>query len=160
MNSIGNPTHGAVEKLDERQIAARRRLGTASFFFLSFLVLANGILADIIGPWGSPLVQALVLFWVSAGFFTVLSIWHGAYFTGKAGSSPYRILTAVAAAVLLLAVVKKAALGQEIDFGGPGHEGMDLLFLVTGLCFAAVVVAQTLRARRDRREAFTEDELD
>ncbi|MCB4208788.1 hypothetical protein [Arthrobacter sp. UM1] len=160
MNIASRTPDNASKNFDERQLAARRRVGTFSFFLLAILVLVNGIITDYTGPWASPLTQGLVLFWVSVGFFTVMSIWHGAFLTGKGDSAPYRILAAVTALVSFLSLAKKAVIGPSIDLGGPGHEGTDLTFLVMGLYFTAVVVAQFLRQRRDRREAFAEDDLD
>ena len=160
MNIASRTADTPSKNFDERQLAARRRIGTFSFFLLAILVLANGIITDYTGPWGSPLVQALVLFWIGVGLFTVMSIWHGAYFTEKVDSTPYRVLAAVAALVSFLSLAKKAVIGPSIDLGGPGHEGMDLVILTSGLYFTAVVVAQFLRQRRDRREALAEDDLD
>ncbi|MFJ7935096.1 hypothetical protein [Sporosarcina sp. NPDC096371] len=70
------------DHFDEFQVAKRHRLGLQSFILTIVLILANGII-KMTYIWAEPLMEMLVLLYIPVTYFTVMSIWRGAYTSKK-----------------------------------------------------------------------------
>lgn len=127
-------------KYDERQLAARGRIGLTCFTLTLVVVMLNGVFNDLLGEWADVYTQSSVIFWTMFAVFTLWAMLKDAFFaTGRQRLAFVLMVTAVTALMAVMLIV---------NLLGSGHVAASSL--VTGGAMLVVVIVAWIAVLRDR----------
>ena len=145
------------KEFDERQLKNRGDCFSISFFVLITCLFLDGLVRYILEyDWSNYLVG--IAFWIllSIGVFAILAIWKDAYTNVGANKIHFGIyLIGISLLDLALGVIN----GIRMGFLENGQIGTCFINLFSGLIIFIIALNLFLKAARDRKDDFVNEEL-
>lgn len=133
------------DKLDERQVYNRNRIGNQCFLLTACLLLADVILslAGIQLPYR---IDIYIVLCAITFFYIIRLIVSGAYTGSRAKSKTAFAVVSAATPVIAVTFLFRTRL-----FGVTAGSSWNLLFIISSLALAAAIVVLLIRSRPDKK---------
>ena len=142
------------QKLDERQLMNRYKIGLQSFLLLMLLLLLDILIQDVFGlTWASHFCRTMILFYIMLAFFTIRCIFTDSYFAERDLKSVRGLMFIfiLCGAVTAISIIAAAARGKFvlIESNQLNDKSLAIFYTVETLL---IPLCYFLKRRHDRKE--------
>ncbi len=141
------------EKMDERQVSNRNKIGNQCFLLLAYLIFADVGLYGLGVRWLSYPMNIFVILLVCLFIYLVRLIASGSYVGPNTGNKKtYAVIAAVGAAIAIAALVFILLSGNGKTQPQTEDNGGTLLFIISAVMLVIALVVSIIKKRQDKDE--------